>query len=261
MIQISKNIWLDMNTYKKGPGESLNISVVIPAFNEEKRIGKTLEKTISYFDSLDYPYEIIIVDDGSIDGTLGIVKRFADRYKEVQVLRSDINHGKGFSVRKGMLTSRGQYVLFSDADLSTPIYEVRKMLEWLGKGYDIVIGSRGLRESDIQTHQPWYRENMGKIFNMLVRLIAVRGIKDTQCGFKCFKKEAIKDIFNKQTITHFGFDVEVLWIALKRGYRIKEVPVQWSNDLNSKVNPVLDSIRMFSGVIKIRINDLRGLYD
>ena len=135
------------------------------------------------------------------------------------------------------------------------------MITFLEKGYDIVIGSRGLKKSDIRIHQPWYRESMGKVFNLLVQLFAVRGIKDTQCGFKCFKQEVIKDIFCRQTINHFSFDVELLCIAVKQGYKIKEAPVQWRNDKYSRVNPVFDSTRMFFDLIKIRLNDLRGLYD
>ncbi len=246
---------------KSRSDESIYLTVVIPVFNEVNRIGKTLEKIMLYLDPCNYSFEIIVVDDGSTDGTYLLVKEFSERYKEVQILRTEMNQGKGDSVRKGMLASRGQYAVFSDADLSTPIEEIEKLLEWLGKGYDIAIGSRGLRESDIKIHQPWYREAMGKTFNLLVRFLAVKGIKDTQCGFKCFKQEIVQDVFDKQTISHFSFDVELLWIALKRGYKIKEVPVIWWNDVYSKVNPVSDSLRMFYDLMKIKINDLRGLYD
>lgn len=239
----------------------MHLSVVIPVYNEEERIGKTLDRALSYLNSSNYTYEIIVVNDGSTDNTARIVRKFTERSKDVIFLESTINHGKGFSVRKGMLAARGRYVLFSDADLSTPIEEVEKLQKWLEKGYDIVIGSRGLRESEIQIRQPWYREGMGKIFNLLVQLITVKGIKDTQCGFKCFKREIIQDIFNKQTITHFSFDVELLWIAMKRGYKIKEIPVRWLNDTQSKVNPVSDSTRMFYDLMKIRINDWKGIYD
>ncbi|HAS16584.1 MAG TPA: glycosyl transferase [Nitrospiraceae bacterium] len=239
---------------------SIYLSIVIPAYNEERRIGKTLDKIISYLDSRSYPSEIIVVNDGSSDRTSQFIKEFSDKYEQVHMAASKVNCGKGFSIRKGMLISKGRYVLFSDADLSTPIEEVEKLMEWLRRGYDIAIGSRGLKESDIQIHQSWYRERMGKIFNLLVQLIAVKGIKDTQCGFKCFKREVIQEIFRRQTISQFSFDVELLWIALKHGYRIKEVPVQWMNNPSSKVNPVLDSTYMFLDLIKIRINDLRGLY-
>lgn len=246
---------------KPDSGDSVYLSIVIPAYNEEKRIGKTLHKIISYLDSCSYPYEIIVVNDGSADRTSAIVKECCIKHKQVQLLESVTNHGKGLSVKKGVLSAHGQYVLFSDADLSTPIEEIEKLMDWFENGYDIAIGSRGLKESDIQVHQPWYRESMGKTFNLLVRLIVVKGIKDTQCGFKCFKKEVIKGIFDRQTITHFSFDVELLWIALKKGYKIKEVPVRWLNNEQSRVNPALDSPRMFFDLIKIRINDLRGLYD
>lgn len=241
--------------------KTIYLSIVIPAYNEENKIGKTLEKTISYFNSRSYAYEIIVVDDKSSDKTLDIIKELSVRHKQIQLLKNKLNYGKGFSVKKGMLASCGQYVLFSDADFSTPIEEMEKLLEWLEKGHDIAIGSRALKESDIQIHQQWYRETMGKIFNLLVRLITVRKIKDTQCGFKCFKREVIQNIFNKQTINRFSFDVELLWIALKQRYRVKEVPIRWLNNPSSKVHPVLDSTRMFFDLIKIRINDLRGLYN
>ena len=251
---------MDTNKQRNQSG-FIYISIVIPVFNEEERIGKTLGKIILYFDSCRYPYEVIVVNDGSTDRTSGIIEEFSERYKQVQIIKSKTNHGKGLSVRKGMLSSKGQYALFTDADLSTPIKEVEKLIEWLEKGYDIAIGSRGLKESDIQVHQPWYRERMGKVFNLLVRLLVVRGIKDTQCGVKCFKKEVIRDVFDMQTITRFSFDVELLWIALKKGYKIKEVPVRWLNDAQSRVNPLMDSSRMFFDLIKIRINDLRGGYE
>jgi len=240
---------------------ALYLSIIIPVYNEERRIGKTLDTIISYLNPRPYRSEIIVVNDGSKDRTSAIVNEYSIRHKQVQIIESSINQGKGFSVRKGMLNANGRYVLFSDADLSTPIEEVEKLLHWLKKGYDIAIGSRGLKESIIHIHQPWYREHMGKIFNLLTRLIAIQDIRDTQCGFKCFKKEIIPDIFNKQTISHFSFDVELLKIALKKGYRIKEVPVRWLNNVQSKVNPFSDSVRMFIDLIKIRCNDLRGLYD
>ena len=261
-MQMSNDMWQNIKSDSKyRSDESIYLTVVIPVFNEVKRIGKTLEKILLYLDQCDYSFEVIVVDDGSMDGTYILVKEFSERYKQVHILRSEMNQGKGASVRKGMLASRGRYALFSDADLSTPIEEVEKLLEWFGKGYDIAIGSRGLRESDIQIHQPWYREAMGKTFNLLVRFFTVKGIKDTQCGFKCFKREIVQDVFDKQTISHFSFDVELLWIALKRGYKIKEVPVIWWNDVHSKVNPASDSLRMFYDLMKIKINDLKGFYD
>jgi len=236
------------------------LSLIIPAYNEENRIQKALNKIIKYLEGRGYPYEIIIIDDGSSDDSVKVINKLSERYKKIKLLQNENNKGKGYSVKKGMLSSNGLYVLFSDADLSTPIEEIEKFFSWLRCGYDIVIGSRALEDSDVQIHQPWYRETMGKIFNVLVRFLAIKGIKDTQCGFKCFKREVIPSIFTRQTIDRFGFDVELLWIASKKGLRTKEVPVQWFNDSNSRVNPLTDGISMLYELLKIRINDLMGKY-
>ena len=169
--------------------------------------------------------------------------------------------GKGFSVKEGALSAHGEYIIFTDADLSTPIEEIDKLLKWMEEGYDIVIGSRALAESDIQIHQPWYREKMGKIFNLLVQALALRGIKDTQCGFKGFRKDVAEKIFPLQTINGFGFDVELLYLAKKHGYTIKEIPVRWLNRASSKVNPLTHSSQMFLDIIRIRMRDIKGKYE
>ena len=237
------------------------LSVVIPAYNEEKRIFITLNKIVKYFDAKSYSYEIIVVNDGSNDNTIEVVNKFIDQCKGIKLLQNGTNKGKGYSIKKGILHATGEFVLFSDADLSTPIEETDKLFAWFDKGYDLVIGSRALKESDIQVHQPWFREIMGKVFNVFVRLITIKGIKDTQCGFKCFKKTVIPDVFGKQTIDRFGFDVELLWIANKQGYNIKEIPIQWFNEPNSKVSPLSDSLQMFFDLVKIRINDMLRIYN
>ncbi|MCK4521213.1 MAG: glycosyltransferase family 2 protein [Nanoarchaeota archaeon] len=231
------------------------LSVIIPAYNEEKRIGKTLERIISYLDSKKYSYEIIVVDDGSRDRTRDVVRGV----RNVKINKKRKNMGKGYSVKEGMLIAKGDYLLFSDADLSTPIEELEKLMNYIKK-YDVIIGSRALKESDIQIRQPFYREYMGKIFNFFVQILTVKGIRDTQCGFKLFTKKAAKEIFSKQKIDGFGFDVEVLFIARKKGFKIKEVPIVWRNSINTKVSPVKDSVRMFYDILKVRLNSMKGKY-
>jgi len=237
--------------------EKLSISVVIPAYNEERRIGKTLRKVIKYLNKKRHDYEIIVVDDGSRDDTAKVVGFF--RNKRLMLLQNRKNCGKGFSIKRGMLAARKKYLLFSDADLSTPIEELEKFVKLKDK-YDILIGSRALKRSEIRIKQPFYRVMMGKVFNLMVNLTVVRGIKDTQCGFKLFKKDAAKRIFRKQAFRGFGFDVEILFIAKKYGYSIKEIPIVWTNSPDTKVSAIKDSIRMFADLLRIRVNDLRGKY-
>lgn len=232
------------------------LSVVIPAYNEAKRIGTTLRKIHEYLLKKDYQYEIIVVDDGSTDGTCGLVRKITQQIPCIRLLQNEVNRGKGYSVRAGILSSRGQLIIFSDTDLSTPIQEIDKLAIWINRGYDIAIGSRALSESKILVRQPWYREYMGKTFNLLVRLMAVPEIKDTQCGFKLFKKHVAKFLFEKQIIDGFGFDVEILFMANKSGYRIKEVPVQWINSSSSRVNILKDSFAMLSDLVRMRIHYL-----
>ena len=214
------------------------LSVIIPCYDEEKLIADTLYTVTAYLLRLGYSHEIIVVDDGSRDNTAGIVGRFAEKYPQVRLLENGQNRGKGFSVRMGALRASGEFVCFSDADLSTPIEEVEKLLHWIRQGFDIAIGSRSLKTSQVELHQPWWRETMGRTFNLIVRIMAVRGIKDTQCGFKCFRGPVAAELFSRQVLDGFSFDVENLFIARKLGYSIKEVPVRWINRIESKVNPV-----------------------
>lgn len=240
---------------------NIDISVVIPAYNENVRIIKTLEKILNYFEIHNYLYEIIIIDDGSSDATYNSVDSLSRGHSNIKILRNRKNMGKGFSVKRGVLESQGDYVLFSDADLSTPIEEIENFFPYFNKGYDILIGSRALRDSQILLKQPWYRQNMGKIFNLLVRLFIIKGIKDTQCGFKCFKKEVGYKIFSLQRLNGFCFDAEILYIAKSLGYKIKEVPIIWLNCLQSRVGIFRDSICMFFDLFKIKFNILRRFYD
>ena len=246
------------------------VSVVIPAYNEERRLPQTLARVSEYLGAQTYPSEILVVDDGSTDNTTGVVETFAHAHKNVQLLRND-HRGKGYTVRTGMLAARGHIVLFSDADLSTPIEDLEKLLPWFERGYDIVIGSRegaGARRE----HEPFYRHLMGRVFNRIVQWLTVRGIEDTQCGFKAFRDEVAQDIFarmllygdNAQKISGgmvTAFDVEALFIGHKSGYRIKEVPVQWRYGTETKVSPLKDSWRNFRDVVLVRWNDMRGLYN
>lgn len=227
----------------------MDVSFIIPAYNEAERIGRSLEKALAYFADRDYTWEILVVDDGSRDATPEIVGQFADR--GVKLLRQPRNMGKGAAVRRGMLEGTGECRIFSDADFSTPIEETGRALEHL-KSFDVAIGSRAIDRSYVKVHQPWYRETMGKVFNLLVRVVAVPGIKDTQCGFKGFRAQAAQDVFRRTKIDGFSFDVEALYIAGRLGYTIKEFPVEWHNDARSTLNPVTDSINMFRELLRIR---------
>lgn len=238
-----------------------SLSIIIPAYNEEVVIKKTLEKVAEYLEKRYPSYEIIVVCDGCKDNTARLAEEAAKANHKIQVLDRKTNMGKGFSVRQGCLEAKGNYVIFTDADLSTPIDEIEKLLKWLEEGYDIAIGSRALKESDIQVRQAWYRQTMGKIFNLLVQTLAIKGIKDTQCGFKGFKKEVTRKIFQRQTINGFGFDVEVIYIARMLGYRIKEVPVRWLNRAASKVNPLTHPLQMLTDLIRIRLRGWKGAYE
>jgi len=245
------------------------LSIVIPAYNEERRLPRNLKKVLAYCDVQPFDYEVIVVDDGSVDGTASAVETIAGDHPHLRLIRNE-HRGKGYTVRSGMLAARGQFVLFTDADLSTPIEETDRLLSWFDKGYDVVIGSRegiGARRYD----EPGYRHLMGRIFNYVVRLLAVRGIQDTQCGFKAFRQEAAQQVFRRlqlygedtglaQGSMVTAFDVEVLFLAQKLGYRIKEMPVEWRYSNESKVDPVRDSIRNFQDVVRVRWNDLRGRY-
>lgn len=236
------------------------LSVIIPAYNEEKRVLSTLSKICAYLFTKDFPYEIIVVDDGSTDNTLQMVKNFASSDNHIVILINEQNSGKGYSVRKGMLSARGEYVFFTDADLSTPIEEIEKCLPYLINGYDVVIGSRSMPGSDILVRQPWYREKMGKIFNFMVNMVLLKGIIDTQCGFKGFKREAVKTVFNRCKIDGFSFDVEALYLSRKYNFKIKEIPIRWENSPLSKVSPIKHSLQMFKDLIGIKIKDLKGDY-
>ena len=240
---------------------NFSLSVVIPAYNEEGRVKKTLELVLSYLKKRVDDFEIIIVNDGSTDNTSKILNSFKQNNQDqsVIILNNRSNRGKGFSIKKGIMKSTKEYVLFADADNSTPISELSKFIR-LTKKYDVLIASRNLKKSKIKK-QPFYRRFPGKIFPLLVNLLLIPGVGDTQCGFKLFKTEHAKKIFSKQKIVGWAFDAEALFIAGKLGYSVKEVPVRWVNDTNSKLNLFRDSFSMLFELFRIRLNNLRGVYD
>jgi len=235
-----------------------SISIIIPAYNEESRIEKTLAEIENYCKKNLKSYEIIVVDDASTDNTYKIASRHKN--KNLRVIKNQINSGKGYSVKRGILESKSNLILFSDADLSTPINELDRFLYYIGNGFDIVIASRNLKESKKVIKQPWYRDVMGKIFPMLVDIFIIKDFKDTQCGFKLFKADVAKKIAKVQTLERFAFDVEMLFIAKKMKCRIKEAPVTWVGRKESKLYPLKDPIRMLGDIIKIKVNDLKGKY-
>lgn len=231
----------------------MKLSVIIPVYNEERRIGASLEKIFLFLKSMESDFEVIIVDDGSVDDTGNILREYSKKTGFISVLRNDKNRGKGYSVKRGVLSSKGDIVLYTDADLSTPIEELNNLAPWLGNGFHIAIGSRDLPESVITTHQPWYREFMGKAFNRILRLILGLDFHDTQCGFKCFQRGAALELFNSIKSCHFAFDAEVLLLAKMRGFQVKEVPVHWVHYPDSKVRLVKDSSKMLWDVLKMKL--------
>lgn len=240
---------------------TLDLSIVIPAYNEERRLPQTLDSIFTYLQGRPYRAEVIVVDDGSSDGTAELVNAAREKYPGLRLLSNDGNRGKGFSVRHGMLDARGEIALFSDADLSTPIDETGKLLASIQEqGYDAAIGSRAVDRSLIQVHQSMLREQAGIFFNRMVRWIMGIQFSDTQCGFKAFRRERTRIIFEQQRIERFGFDPEILFLAQRNGLRVAEVPVRWSHDAATKVNVATDGIRMFLELLLIRWNAIRGYY-
>jgi dolichyl-phosphate beta-glucosyltransferase len=235
------------------------LSIIVPAYNEERRLPQTLPRIVAFLQAQDYPGEVIVVDDGSLDNTVRVVEEMAAQLPVIRLFRNE-HRGKGYAVKTGMLAAGGDYLFLCDADLSMPIEEVAKFLPPALEEYDVAIGSREI-EGARRYDEPSLRHLMGRVFNFLVRLLAVRGFEDTQAGFKCFRREVARDLFPCQTMDGFGFDVEILYIAQKRGYRIVEIPINWYYMTNSRVSPVGDSVRMVREILQVRINDWRGKYD
>jgi dolichyl-phosphate beta-glucosyltransferase len=243
-----------------GGGDDSGLTIVVPAYNEARRLSGTLPRVIEYASRLDESVEIIVVDDGSTDGTTGVATAVGQACGLVTVLRSDQNRGKGAAVRRGMLAARFGHVLFTDADLSTPMAETAKLRAALASGADVAIGSRRLTGSDVQVQQPWLRELAGRTFSGLVSILLLPGIRDSQCGFKAFRRSAVRGLFGQQRLDGFGFDAEVLWLARRLGYRVAEVPIVWRDDRRSNVRLFRDSGGMLLDLGRIRLNGWAGRY-
>ena len=229
------------------------LSVVVPAYNEEVRIGRTLEQMTAYLDTQNYSWEMLVVSDGSTDKTESIVQDFCAKRPTVRLVSYRPNRGKGNAVRVGMLQAAGDRVLFMDADLATPPEETAKVMTHLDDGADVVIGSRPLKESQLEVRQPLHREVFGRISNKIVQIVGVRGIKDTQCGFKLFTQSACKEIFKRCKMNGFSFDMEVLMIARDLGLRIDEVPIRWADQAGSKVVLWRDAPKVLADLIRMRM--------
>jgi dolichyl-phosphate beta-glucosyltransferase len=240
----------------------LELSVVIPVYNEEKRLGKTLVESLAYLKKSKVSFEILVVDDGSKDGTLELIQSFRRKAGKgvLNVLKQETNKGKGAAVKRGALEARGDIVLFMDADNATPLNQYERFRPLFAKGFDVVVGSRAVDRSMVKVHQPLYREAMGRFFNLLVQLTATPGLWDTQCGFKAFRRKAAQAVFPLQTIERFGFDVEILFIARKQGWTLVEAPVEWFDAPGSKVHVFRDSLTMFLDLALIRMNEWIGRY-
>lgn len=251
------------------PSDSPYLSVVVPAYNEAQRLPDTLAQILAYLERQPYPAELLVADDGSVDGTAALVERESERHPRLRLLRLD-HRGKGFAVRQGALAARGEFVLLCDADLAVPIEEWEKLRHALDGGASVAIGSReGLGAKRLG--EPWYRHLMGRVFNLIVRAVAVSGIQDTQCGFKALRQDAAADLFRRMRIygddappvqgaAVTAYDVELLFLARRRGYVIAEVPVIWRYGTETKVDPLRDSLRNLRDVMQVRWNAMRGMY-
>ncbi|MFN2393222.1 MAG: dolichyl-phosphate beta-glucosyltransferase [Pyrinomonadaceae bacterium] len=240
------------------------LSIIIPAFDEQARLGETIKKILNFVKRENLVTELIVVDDGSSDATSEVAKKTVAEFPDIKsnVIRYEENRGKGYAVRKGLLASTGDIAIFSDADLSTPIEELPKLVEPIRRGkFDVTFGSRALDRSLIGTRQTRRREQGGKVFNLIVRIITGLPFWDTQCGFKAFNMRKFRPLLDVMTVERFGFDVEFLYVANYRGLRLKEIPVRWNHCDGTKVSVLRDSVRMFSEVRQIRKNAKKGIYD
>ena len=234
-------------------------SIIIPAYNEEKRLPNTLEQVFRFLEEQPYTSEVIVVENGSNDRTYETAKEFTKQHKNLHLIH-DAQRGKGGAVQRGVREARGEYVLFCDADLSMPVEEINKFLPPALNDFDIAIASREAPGA-VRYNEPYYRHLTGRVFNMLIRLMVLPNLQDTQCGFKCLRAEVARDIFRFQTLTGWAFDVELLYIARHHGYRVIEIPIDWYFNADSKVRVLRDSWRMFVDLLVIRRNARRGLYD
>jgi glycosyltransferase involved in cell wall biosynthesis len=240
---------------------SLIYSIILPAFNESARIGPSLEKALAFVRQQRWRVEIIVVNDGSRDDTADVVRSFMRQAPELRLLENPGNHGKGYSVRNGMLNARGDVLLFSDVDFSSPIEESIKLISAIEQGADVAFGSRWLLAETQTQRQSLMRQFVGRAYNLLLRMILGLPYKDTQCGFKACTRHAAEVIFTRQQIEGWGFDPELLFIARKFGLKVTEVAVAWANDDRSKINPIVDGIKMFYELLTIRLHSITNRYD
>ncbi len=240
---------------------TLQYSIVIPAYNESARIGRALTEVLRTLDDKRWNAEVLVVNDGSTDSTAAIVESFIAKDPRIRLLHNGVNRGKGYSVRNGILHSSANIVMFTDADLSSPMPEAERLFAAIRDGADVAIGSRWLEVSRQTIHQPLYRQFFGRCFNIVTRLIMRLPFADTQCGFKAFRRSAAQTIFQLQRIERWGFDPEILFIALHRGYNIKEVPVTWGHDERSRISYLRDGLKMLEELVYVRWNSLIGVYD
>lgn len=235
------------------------LSIIIPAYNEESRLPGTLEQVLTFVRGQDYTSEVLVVENGSHDGTLAVAQDFARRAPELRVLQEE-QSGKGLAVRTGMLAARGEFRFMCDADLSMPVSEINRFLPPLLENCDIAIGSREAPGA-VRFNEPSYRHWGGRAVNTMIRLLALPGLNDTQCGFKCFRAEAAEALFRVQTLTGWSFDIELLYVARRRGYCIVEVPIPWYFSPESKLSVVKDALKMGLDILRIHLNASRGLYE
>ncbi|HEX3036040.1 MAG TPA: dolichyl-phosphate beta-glucosyltransferase [Thermodesulfobacteriota bacterium] len=238
---------------------TIYLSVIVPAYNEEDRIELTLRSIHAYLSQHGYSFEVIVVNDGSKDRTSQVVSRLISEFPYIRLIDNNENRGKGWAVKQGMLSAKGEIRLFMDADSSTSIDQFERMIPYFEKGFDVVIGSRRISGAVISVHQPWLRENMGRIVNSLVRIVCGIPMQDTQAGFKAFSSTAAEKVFPLQTIWRWIFDVELLVISRRLGLRVKEVPIVWKNDERSNVK-FKHTIETLRDIIKIRLNEMYGVY-
>jgi len=237
------------------------LSIVIPAYNESARIEDALERVMSCVQEQGWDAEVLVVDDGSTDNTAAIVQQWMIRFPRLHLVQNPGNRGKGYSVRNGLLQAAGEVVMFTDADLSAPMEEAERLLAALADGADVAIGSRWMDRTRQTIHQPLYRQFFGRCFNWVTRTIMGLPYKDTQCGFKAFKRSAAQVIFRLQTIERWGFDPEILFIARKLRYVVREVPVTWGHDERSRMSYLKDGMKMLEDMARIRTNSIAGRYD
>jgi dolichyl-phosphate beta-glucosyltransferase len=238
---------------------SVFLSIIIPAYNEEARLPATLQQVAQFLNAQPYSAEVLVVENGSTDRTCEIAQFFADGHPQFRVIQ-EAQRGKGRAVRTGVLQARGDYRFMCDADLSMPIGEVNNFLSPPFDHYDIAIASREAQGS-VRYHEPFYRHLGGRMINTMIRWLILPGLQDTQCGFKCFKAAVAEDIFLSQTMTGWSFDIELLYIARRRGYRIIEIPINWYFNPKTKLNAFQDALKMLGDILQIRRNARKGLYD